>query len=129
MPHSNSDELRRWTEAVRTLMGQAEEWAKKQGWRAVAQPIQLTEEGLGSYEVPLLTIETPSGKIVLEPVAMRASPGEGRVDVYAWPSLNRLMLVRNHETWELLTEAGVRWPQPWEPATLSYLASNLNAAA
>jgi hypothetical protein len=129
MPQIDVDELRRWTQAVDAVVARVQDWAKQHGWTMNVQRISLTEDKLGTYEVPLATIETDHGRIVLEPIARWSSPGEGRIDLYSWPSLNRLMLIRKGGDWTLLTEAGVRWPQVWSQATFSELAANLNAAA
>src|SRR5438552_18944905 len=116
MPEVDSDEQRRWIDAVTAIIDRAQEWARQRGWRSALQTMTLTEDRLGTYQVPVLTVESDQGKIVLEPVARWTSPGEGRIDVYSWPSLNRLMLLRNGDGWELFTEAAVRWPRPWTQA-------------
>jgi hypothetical protein len=123
------NELQGWKDAVNAVVTAAQTWAKQRGWRTEIAPIQLTEDRLGTYEVPLLTVETPQGKMVLEPIARWTSPGDGRIDVLGWPSLNRLTLVRQGNDWVLETEGGMRWPQPWNPATFADLAGNLNRAA
>lgn len=119
---------RQWTKAVATVIEQAQGWASKRNWRAKVQSVQLTEDKLGTYEVPLLTVEAKDGRLILEPVARWSSPGEGRIDVYSWPSLNRLMLIRKNGSWVLLTEAGVPWPQAWNETTFGELAAALNAS-
>lgn len=129
MSQIEADELNRWTEAVNSVVDHARDWARQHGWHAKVETTTLTEDRLGTYQVPLLIVEAPDGRIVIEPIARWSSPGEGRIDVYSWPSLNRLMLVRKGDNWVLLTEAGVRWPQTWNLATFLDLASNLNAAA
>lgn len=127
---TEDQELQRWTEAVQNVVAQVKAWAEQQGWTAMVHPLTLTEDRLGSYQVSMLTVEGPAGRLVVEPVARWAAPGEGRVDVYSWPSLNRLMLIRSGSgAWTLMTEAGVRWPQPWGQATFYDLAASLNAAA
>lgn len=129
MAKIDTAEKRRWKEAVTSVLDSAQEWAKERGWPSSKRMISISEENLGTYELPLLTIESATGQIVLEPIARWSSPGDGRIDVYGWPSLNRLMLVRKGADWTLFTEAGVRWPQRWSLATFSDLATNLNAAA
>jgi len=129
MAKIEKNERQRWIEAVKAIVSSAQNWAKKHGWSAKIQTITLTEDRLGFYDVPLLTVETTDGRIVLEPIARWTSPGDGRIDVYGWPSLNKLMLIRKGNTWELLTEAGVRWPQAWNDNTFADLAANLNTAA
>lgn len=129
MSQIDSQELQRWTDAVNSVVDRAREWAAKPGWQASVQKIALTEDGLGTYEVPVLTVKAAAGKIVLEPIARWSSPGDGRIDVYSWPSLNRLMLVRKGADWVLLTESGVPWPQTWGEGTFIGLAASLNAAA
>jgi len=118
-----------WTKAVEGLIEEASAWSHAKNWVTHTRRLVLTEDKIGTYEVPELTVEAPGGRLILEPIARWSSPGEGRVDVLAWPSLNRLMLVRMNGAWVLLTEAGVRWPQAWSEQTFAYLVAELNAAA
>jgi hypothetical protein len=115
--------------ALRTLREQVVAWAQARGWRVSAEPIQLNEPGVGVYDAEAITVETPSGRLVVEPVARLAAASDGRVDIYAWPSLNRLLLLRRHGQWRLATEAGIPWPEPWTESTLDGLAGALGRAA
>jgi len=103
-------------------MEEVQRWARTRNWCVAVKRITLSEDGLGTYDVPLLTVETGDGRLIVEPVARWTSPGEGRIDVYSWPALNRLMLIRKAGGWVLLTEAGVPWPQAWNEATFFDLA-------
>jgi hypothetical protein len=51
----------------------------------------------------------------------------GRVDLYAWPTLFRVMLLRSpqDETWAIRTDSGLRWPNPWSEETFAQLALGL----
>lgn len=129
MPPIDVAEANRWVASVQAVVDQAHSWAQANGWQASEKAVTLTEDGIGTYVVPVLTVDTPMGKVVVEPIARWSSPGEGRIDVYGWPSLNRLMLIRRKGGWSLLTEAGMEWRQPWNQQTFLDLASNLNAAA
>ena len=55
-----------------------------------------------------LTIDTPSGQLRVEPIA-RNYPGSGIVELYAWPTLNRVRLLQGSEStpWRVLTDSGI----------------------
>lgn len=129
MPDIDRAELNRWLEAVNRVMDEVRGWAASHGWRTKVEPITITEQHLGEYEVPVLTVVTGAGSLLVEPVARWASPGEGRIDVYGWPSLSRLMLIRQSGAWHLETEGAVPWPFEWSEETFTDLIHRLNAAA
>lgn len=54
---------------------------------------------------------------------------DGRVDIYAFPSMTRMLLARVDGRWVLKTDAGVPWPCKWGPAAFDELVGALNRAA
>jgi hypothetical protein len=62
-------------------------------------------------------------------VARDVVAGDGLVDVYAWPTLRRMLLVRLGDRWELRTDSGVPWPHGWSESTFREIVPALGAAA
>lgn len=129
MAKINISAKNQWLRALDALTQQVARWATSRNWDVIREEVTRTEGDLGTYPVTTLTIESPSGRIVIEPVARYAVACDGRVDVYAWPTYNRLMLRRKGDAWELATDSGVRWPQAWNEETFVELASALSNAA
>lgn len=72
----------------------ADQEASARGWRVEREEKELAEEVVGwAYRVPVVTIHAPQGRLILEPVARGMVGAQGRVDLYAWPSLFRVMLL------------------------------------
>ena len=68
----------------------------------------------------------PRKYLVLEPIAYDVAGAKGRVDFYALPGLNRVMLLRSPELgWFVRTDSGINWPYPWNQKTFIGLADAL----
>jgi len=117
-----------WLAAVRQLVDQVAAWARDQKWAVDRQEKPLRESRLGDYDVPVLVVRAPEGLVYLDPVARYVAKADGRVDLYSFPSMNRMMLVRVDSRWVLKTDSGVRWPQAWGKQTFTRLVGLLNAA-
>src|SRR5437667_10843391 len=118
-----------WLRIVDGLRRQVREWAEAQGWAVEQSEREADDAYIGRYNVPVLEITTPGGEVVLEPVGTDVLGARGRVDLYAWPSHYRVMLLhKNGSDWVILTESGLKWPQPWEKATFVSIAEELAAA-
>ena len=115
-----------WLSAIDALRQQVREWAEQQGWNVTQAEGEVTEYDLGTYQVPVLEIETPRGEVVLKPVGQDTLGGWGRVDLSAWPTLYRVMLLwKPGRNWVVRTDSGLDWPHPWGPATFVELAEGL----
>lgn len=112
--------------SVDRLARQVEAWAQEEQWAVVRSDTELTEEHFGSYQMPILTIEHPSGRLILEPLPHSLS-GTGRVKLYAWPSLYRVRLLHDVQNngWTILTDSGIPIRQPWNKQTFITLAQDL----
>jgi hypothetical protein len=118
-----------WLGQVNSLTQQVRGWAERQGWTVTQSEREVIEEQLGSYKVPVLEIDTPRGQVVLEPIGQDVLGAKGRVDLYAWPTHYRVMLLRTGgPDWVIRTDSGLNWPQPWEPTTFVTLAEGLLGA-
>jgi hypothetical protein len=118
-----------WLQLLEQLEHQVEGWAKDRRWSIHRDQKQLHESQLGTYMVPVLTIRAPSGQVHLDPIARYVQGGEGRVDLLAWPSLTRMLLIRIGEEWVVKTDSGVEWPERWSESCFEHLVKSINAAA
>ena len=118
-----------WLEAIHTLFAQIEHWAKdRPEWTTTRSTTDMDEEALGGkYTADVLEIAVSQDRLILEPIARAVLGANGRVDFYAWPSLFRVMLLRNKKTneWYVRTDSGINWPQPWNQETFFDLAQRL----
>lgn len=116
-----------WINEIEGLLSDIESWAKGENWLTARQDKELREEDLGPYVTTELKISSPKGILLVEPVARFVVGAEGRVDLSAWPSLNRVRILRDGTTWKVRTDSGVDWPHPWCRETFLELADGLTA--
>lgn len=125
-----------WERNTAALADDVEAWAGQEalvrGWRVEREEKELAEEAVGgAYRVPVVTIHAPQGRLILEPIARGTVGAQGRADLYAWPSLFRVMLLHKPRgkdrplEWVVRTESGLDWPQPWSRETFLTLADGL----
>ena len=119
------DVLQEWTQLIADLIRDIAEWSRDEGWSVDERRVEREESTLGTYEAPSLAIDGPKGHLVVEPKARYVIGADGRVDLYAWPSLNRFLIVRVGDQWKLHTASGVDWPQPWGKTTFLTVATEL----
>lgn len=104
------------------MLADVRNWATSEGWEVEESETTITEQYLQTYAAPVLTIRLPNGRVHVEPVARLVLGAEGRVDLFAWPSLVRVMLLRKGEIWIVRPEMGPSWPRPWGRDTFVELA-------
>lgn len=117
-----------WVQAVNALAETVEHWASSQpGWSVERQFKEVLEPPLGAYTVPILNIDTPKGRVVLEPMGRNTLRGEGRVELSAYPSAYRVHLLgrQNGSEWVIRTDSGLSWPFPWGEETFLALVNGL----
>ncbi len=125
-----------WERNTALLADEVQAWAAQEaaalGWQVEREQKELAEEVVGgAYRVPVVTIHAPQGRLILEPVARGVLGAQGRVDLYAWPSLFRVMLLHKPLgkgqglEWVVRTESGIDWPQPWGREAFLTLAEGL----
>lgn len=115
-----------WQDVMGTLASTVEDWSRARKWEVEWSSAEVDEELLGTYKISVLTIETEKGRLLLEPIARMVVGAEGRVDLYAWPTLFRVMLLYTADrTWTVRTDSGIDWPQPWGMETFYALAAAL----
>lgn len=121
-----------WLQSLKELVGEVSGWAMQQtGWHIDSEAAQsVSEEALGTYDVPVLTIHTPEGRLILEPIA-RNFPGSRIVELYAWPSLFRVRLLQDQPgaEWEARIDSWYVVPQQWNRESFVQIAHSLLGAA
>ena len=99
-----------WKQTVDELMDQVCEWVRQhKEWSIVPQSDkEIAEDPLGAYTVPVMRILTENGTVVLEPIARNVRGSDGRVDLYAYPTLFRVKLIyrESDQTWTVRTDQG-----------------------
>lgn len=120
-----------WVRVVNELVEQVSAWAREEpGWE-VLSPTQMgiDEAPLGEYIVPVLTINTPEGRLVLEPIS-RNWGGQGMVEFYAWPTLRRVHFLHDVLTgsWLVWTDSGIPLRQEWNRSNFITLSRDLLAS-
>jgi hypothetical protein len=124
--------VQEWRTTLNHLIEEISGWVQEQpGWSV--QPIsqqEVAEEALGRYTAPVLTIDTPEGRLILEPMARMGFGSKGIVELYAWPTLYRVRLIQRPpgEGWDILTDSGIKLRQPWNRETFVTLAQDLLGA-
>jgi hypothetical protein len=113
-----------WIARVEALVTQIAEWSVAEGWTVERGQKTLREKLLGSYEAPRLQIKLPGGELLLEPIALQAGGGDGRVDLEAFPTLSRVKLIGGPE-WRIITDSNVPLRLPWNRETYAQLAHDL----
>lgn len=107
------------------LMDEIESWARKEKWSVVRTEKRLDEERIGEYTVPALHLRSPGGELYVTPIALDVLGTEGRVDVEAWPSLNRVRLISQPGGWKILTDSNVPLRGPWNRRAFVDLVGDL----
>jgi hypothetical protein len=118
-----------WLALINDLTREVESWAADRHWAVHREEKTVRESRLGEYVVPVLSVLAPAGRVQLDPVARYVAGGDGRIDLLAWPSLSRMLLIRTGGRWVLKTDSGVEWPEGWNQQTFARLVELLNAAA
>lgn len=131
LQHGQIDQARRlqWIGWMDSIAAETKSWAESAGWLVHRKQKTMQEPGLGEYEAPVLEIKTPDGHLIVEPVALQVIGAEARIDLYAWPSLNRVKLVRVKDQWVIRTDSGIDWPKTWSREAFLELAQQLTRAA
>jgi len=115
-----------WVAEVERLAADVERWASTRDWAVRRDLKNFTEDRIGTYQLPVLTVLTSLGRVVFEPVARFVAGGSGRIDLYAFPSVSQVVLVRRGRRWVFLADSdhsdlGRRWKESDFVKTVSEL--------
>ena len=117
-----------WCKLLESLFDQIATWAEEQGWLVHKDEKMLTEGSIGEYMAPDMVIRLPDGRVTVDVIGRDIVGADGRVDLSAFPSFSRMLLVRKGDKWIIKTDSGVRWPRPWNKDTFVELAKLLATA-
>lgn len=124
--------LDEWLHTVEDLQNKIKTWVYMESdWSTEWEGSrEIQEEPLGMYTVSVLTIHTPNGRLILEPIA-RNYPGRGIVELFAWPTLFRVRLLRGEEDadWQVRVDSGFILHEEWNRENFVRLASDLLSAS
>jgi hypothetical protein len=115
-----------WLAAIDQIVKDITEWSQQEAWLVHQTQKPLKEPGIGEYKAPVLQIKTPADHIIVEPVARYIVNADGRIDVYAWPTLRRAALVRRDGRWTLRYDEDIR-RIPWSRRNFVQVAQTLTA--
>ena len=123
-----TEELKKlWLKRVHTIIDQAEKWASEADWACARTERKITERLLGEYKVPVLRIRLTNGEVHVLPVALNVIGSDGRIDIEAFPGLNRVKLIDRGKGWEIYTDSNIPLRQPWCKKTFVQLVVDLLA--
>jgi hypothetical protein len=129
MAKVNQAHLRRrrenWILRVSALVEQVSNWSKAEGWTVEQHEKPITEERLGAYRVPELSVRLTGGEILLVPVGLHIVGGDGRVDLEAIPTLARVKLIGVKDGWALYADTNVPLRIDWNQRNFVTLAQDL----
>ena len=120
-----------WTQALRTLEKNLTEWSEEEGWQIRPFERSFTEASTGLYTAPDLVIETPDGeRLTVEVKGRGPAEASGRVQLSAWPTLFRVILLHKpgEVNWVIRTDSGIPIRQPWNRETFISVAKDLLSA-
>lgn len=120
-----------WIQAISVLEKNLTEWSQKAGWQVRPFERVFTEESTGQYTAPDLVIDTPAGeRLTVEVKGRGPSESAGRVQLAAWPTLFRVILLHKsgEDNWVIRTDSGIPLRQPWNHDTFISLAKDLLSA-
>jgi hypothetical protein len=118
-----------WVSVLAKVIDDIEAWAKASSWPVIRKPKTISEEHIGTYAAPVLDIKPPGGWVVVEPIGQEVLGCDGRIDIYSFPTLHKVLLVREHGGWVLRMESGVRLPHmKWGRKAFLELVGSLTGA-
>lgn len=118
-----------WLVEVRKILDAIKNWAEQRRWLVDENEKTIEEEHVGRYVIPTLFIQSPTGKIYVEPIGCNIIGAKGRIDIESFPSLNRLLLIWDEGGWKIKTDSRVDWPEPWGEQGFIKLVDALTSAA
>lgn len=89
-----------WVAELDSLMCQAANWAESHGWGTKVDRKTVSEEMIGTYEVPRLLIHSPEARFLLDPIARFVVGGGGRIDLCVIPSYDGVPVVKTDQGWK-----------------------------
>ncbi len=113
-----------WVAAVDQIVTAAEAWAREQNWLVHRGSKTITEEGIGTYDVPMLMMRCPQGALILDPMYYDTVGASGLIDLCAFPSYDFIFIIRTDKGWKFSTNPRTR-DRPWSKKAFLEIASEL----
>jgi hypothetical protein len=117
--------LAKWIAEVEEITHQARTWAEKHGWATRLDQKVITEEIIGTYEVPTLLVHTPQGRLLLQSVARYVVGADGRFDFCVMPSYDSVPLVKTDGSWGFFSTSRKDLLLPWSEEAFEKVAQEL----
>lgn len=114
-----------WIAELKSVVDQAEQWSRRQGWAVRRDSKPITEPMLGTYTVPVLLIHTPQGRLILDPIGRDIVGAEGRVDLCVMPSYDPVPLIKGDHGWEFWSPKSQSPGRSWSEADFVAVAQQL----
>ena len=111
---------------IEALIDQVAKWANEEGWATTGSTVKVAEAPFGEYSAPSLIVRSSWGDLRLEPVGRNVLGAKGRVDLIAYPSGDRVMLLRSlkDDVWKIKTDS-ILLREPWNKETFLWLSKAL----
>ena len=127
-PTTKKRSLKQWQSTVDAVLTDVEQWCVQAGWLVHSSELSIDEDSTGTYKTRQLQIKTPIDHLFVQPIGRDIVAADGRIDIYAWPSLYRAILILHGKKWVLLDDFGKKWPTPWSRETFIDVAQKLTSA-
>jgi hypothetical protein len=114
-----------WIEAVEKLCADVQSWSLARGWVVRREQKTLREDRLGAYVVPVLTIQSPQGRLLLNPIARYVVGANGRVDLDAFPSFEAVPIIRTETGWRVASQNEMNLDREWNEASFAEVSTTL----
>ncbi len=124
-PVRKNNQLQAWTKRVQKLVDEITAWSRAEGWQIQQGTKTLKERSIGAYNVPTLQVHLSGGDLLINPIALDVIGADGRVDIEAFPTLNRVKLLGKRGQWRVITDSNVPLTDTWGPEMFAYLAKHL----
>ena len=112
-----------WVAAVDQIITEAEAWAREQNWLVHRGSKTFTEDGLGTYDVPMLMMHCPQGALSLDPGGYYPI-GALVIDFRVYPSGETVRILRAATGWQFVTDPPTR-VLPWSKEAFLEIALEL----
>jgi len=90
-----------WMRASTNLLGEAEGWAKEEGWPTKRYAKEVTEDFIGKYKQERLVFSAEAQQLALVPVGRFVPGTDGAFDLAVMPAYDSVMVVRQRDRWFL----------------------------
>ena len=102
-----------WLRELDSLFGDIASWCESRKWWVHRDHKTIDCDAFGPYDAPVLMIQSPQGRFMVDPVGHDIVGAEGRVEIQAWPTFDRMVLIRNNGRWRIHPDLDFDRPRRW----------------